>query len=143
MARLVMRQQISAIAGDRVLLGQIVRFGLTGVFMTASVAFAYWLVAELFDIHPMVSMTLVYVAFTGLGYFLHSNFSFKGHGTRDRMHVRTARFFTVNTIGFLTNQFFVWLLTQYLHGPNWWPVIPICLVTPILTFTLNRKWVFG
>lgn len=138
-----MRDRIAALANDRALLGQIVRFGLTGVFMTVTVAGAYWAVAEFLNIHPMVSMTIVYLVFTGLGYLLHSNFSFKGHGARDRMHVRTARFFTVNTIGFLSNQFFVWLLTQYLGGPTWWPVIPICLVTPILTFTLNRKWVFG
>ena len=23
------------------------------------------------------------------------------------------------------------------------PLIPICFVTPLVTFTLNRKWVFG
>jgi hypothetical protein len=28
-------------------------------------------------------------------------------------------------------------------GPTWWPVIPIVFVSPILTFTLNRRWVFG
>lgn len=43
----------------------------------------------------------------------------------------------------LANQFFVWLLVKQTGGPTWWPVIPIVFVSPILTFTLNRRWVFG
>jgi len=125
------------------LLGQLVRFALTGGLLTVLVAAGYWVVAELLGVEPMVSMTLNYLVFTGLGYLLHSRWSFKGHGSRDRAGVRTLRFFTVNTLGFLTNQFFVWLLVKHLGGPTWWPVIPILFVTPFLTFALNRKWVFS
>ena len=125
------------------LFGQIIRFGITGGLLTVLVAAAYWAVAEFFSLDPLISMTLVYLAFTGVGYLLHSRVSFRGHGGRDNAGLRTSRFFIVNTLGFLSNQFFVWLLTHYWGGPTWWPVIPIILVTPILTFTLNRKWVFG
>ena len=125
------------------LLGQLVRFALTGGLLTVLVAAGYWVVAELLGVEPMVSMTINYLVFTGLGYLLHSRWSFKGHGSRDRAGVRTVRFFTVNTLGFLTNQFFVWLLVKHLGGPTWWPVIPILFVTPFLTFALNRKWVFS
>jgi putative flippase GtrA len=127
----------------RVLMGQIIRFGLTGGLLTIMVAAAYWAVAEFLNVDPLLSMTLVYLSFTGLGYVLHSRWSFGGHGSRDDFAKRTARFFTVNTMGFLSNQFFVWLLTKHFDGPNWWPVIPIIFVTPILTFTLNRRWVFS
>ena len=129
--------------GLAVLFGQLVRFGLVGALLTVLVAGGYWVVATLFGVEPMLSMTLNYLFFTGLGYILHSNISFRGHGTRDRQGMRTARFFTVNTLGFLANQFFVWLLVKHLHGPTWWPVIPILFVTPLATFSLNRKWVFG
>ena len=125
-----------------ILLGQIIRFGLTGGLLTVLVAAAYWAVAEFLHVDPMVSMTGVYLFFTGLGYVLHSRFSFKDHGSRDNAHVRTVRFFTVNTLGFLSNQFFVWLLVKQMGGPTWWPVIPIIFVTPLLTFSLNRAWVF-
>jgi putative flippase GtrA len=125
------------------LVGQMIRFGLTGGLLTVLVAGGYWVVAEVFGVEPMVSMTLNYLAFTGLGYFLHSRFSFRGHGSRDQMGVRTARFFTVNTVGFLLNQLFVWLLVKQMGGPTWWPVIPILFVTPLVTFALNRRWVFG
>ena len=125
------------------LIAQMVRFGLTGGLLTVLVAGGYWIVAELLGVEPMLSMTLNYLVFTGLGYVLHSRFSFKGHGTRDNAPVRTVRFFTVNTLGFLLNQLFVWFLVKHLGGPTWWPVIPILFVTPLVTFALNRRWVFS
>ena len=125
------------------LFAQIVRFGLTGVLLTLLVAGGYWILADVFGVEPMVSMTVNYLVFTALGYVLHSRFSFRGHGSRDNARARTIRFFTVNTSGFLANQFFIWLLVKHLGGPVWWSVIPIVLVTPLLTFSLNRRWVFA
>lgn len=125
------------------MVGQLIRFGLTGGLLTLLVAGGYWLVATAFRIEPMLSLTLNFVFFTGLGYVLHSRFSFRGHGSRDNAAARTARFFTVNVIGFLCNQFFVWLLVKQLGGPIWWSVIPIVFATPLLTFALNRRWVFA
>ena len=122
--------------------GQMVRFGLTGGLLTVLVAGGYWVVATFLGVEPMLALTLNYLVFTTLGYVLHSNFSFRGHGSRDRAAARTIRFFTVNTLGFLGNQFFVWLLVKHLHGPVWWSVIPILFVTPVATFSLQRHWVF-
>ena len=121
---------------------QMVRFAISGGLLTIGVAGAYWAVADLLGVEPMVSMTIVYLCFTGVGYLIHSRWSFKDHGSRDQAHIRTVRFFTVNTLGFFSNQFFVWWLVKVLGGPTWWPVIPIIVVTPLLTFTLNRIWVF-
>ena len=120
-----------------------IRFGLTGILLTLLVAGGYWIAADLLGVEPMLSMTLNYLVFTCLGYFLHSRFSLRGHGGRDRPHLRTARFFIVNTTGFAANQFFVWLLVKQMGGPVWWSVIPIVLVTPLLTFSLQRRWVFA
>ena len=128
---------------NRLLLGQLVRFGLTGVLLTLLVAGGYWILADVFGVEPMLSMTLNYLVFTALGYVLHSRFSFKGHGARDNARTRTIRFFVVNTSGFLANQFFIWLLVKQLGGPVWWSVIPIVFATPLLTFSLNRRWVFA
>ncbi|MDT9599460.1 GtrA family protein [Sphingosinicella rhizophila] len=124
------------------LFGQMVRFGLTGGLLTVLVAGGYWLVATAFGVEPMLALTINYLVFTTLGYVLHSKFSFRGHGSRDRPAARTARFFTVNTLGFLGNQFFVWLLVKHLGGQVWWSVIPILFVTPLVTFSLQRRWVF-
>lgn len=128
---------------NRETLLQVVRFGMTGLLLTLLVGALYWLLAELAGIEPMLSMTISYLLVTALGYVLHSNFSFRGHGARDNQGARTVRFFIVNTSGFLANQFFVWLLVHQLGGPTWWPLIPVTFVTPVLTFSLNRKWVFA
>ena len=124
------------------IVGQMFRFGLTGGLLTVLVAGGYWVVATFLGVEPMLALTLNYLVFTALGYVLHSNFSFRGHGARDRVAARTIRFFTVNTLGFLGNQFFVWLLVKHLHGPIWCSVIPILFVTPLVTFSLQRRWVF-
>jgi putative flippase GtrA len=126
------------------LIGQLVRFALTGGLLTVLVAGGYWLLATFFGVEPMLSLTLNFLLFTGVGYVLHSRWSFRDHGTRDgNSAARTLRFLTVNCIGFASNQLFVWLLVKQMGGPTWWPVIPIIFVTPLLTFALNRKWVFG
>lgn len=142
-----MRVHRASMIGDtpeerRVLIGQIVRFGLTGGLLTVLVAGGYWLVAEFLSVDPMLSLTLNFIVFTALGYILHSRWSFKDHGSRDNKLARTMRFMVTNGLGFLSNQFFVWLLVKQMGGPTWWPVIPIVAVTPVLTFTLNRRWVF-
>jgi putative flippase GtrA len=128
---------------QRALVAQMLRFALTGGLLTVLVAGGYWLLATFAGVEPMLSLTINFLVFTGLGYVLHSRFSFKGHGARDNARVRTIRFFVVNLTGFASNQFFVWLLVRQLGGPTWWPVLPILFVTPLLTFALNRRWVFA
>lgn len=127
----------------RAVVTQLARYAFAGLAITLFVAGSYWAIAEFLHVDPMVSLTVVFVVFTFVGYYTHGSFSFRDHGERDRQHVRLGRFLIVNFIGFATNQVFVWLLVKHLHGPNWWPVIPIVFVTPALTFMLHRRWVFG
>ncbi|MEO6579586.1 MAG: GtrA family protein [Sphingomicrobium sp.] len=122
---------------------QAMRYAIAGAIITVLVAGSYWAIAEYLDVDPMVSLAVVFLFFTGVSYVTHGEFSFRGHGSRDRHHVRLTRFLITNLIGFATNQFFVWFLVKHLGGPNWWPVIPIICVTPLLTFTIHRRWVFS
>jgi putative flippase GtrA len=124
-------------------LGQLIRFGFSGVLLTLLVAGGYWALAELAGVEHMLAMTLSYVVVAGIGYLLHSRWSFRDHGSRDRPALRTMRFFIVNTLGFALNQLFIWLLVKQMGGPTWWPVIPIVFFTPLVTFSLNRRWVFA
>jgi putative flippase GtrA len=122
---------------------QAARYAFAGAVITLLVAASYWAVAEFLHVDPMLSLTLVFLFFTGVSYVTHGAYSFRGHGGRDRTHVRATRFLVINVAGFATNQFFVWLLVKQMGGPTWWPVIPIIFVTPLLTFTLHRRWVFA
>jgi len=128
---------------QREMAAQAVRYAFAGAVITVLVAASYWAIAEFLDVDPMLSLAMVFLFFTAVSYVTHGAYSFRGHGSPDRHHVRASRFLLSNLIGFATNQFFVWLLVKQLGGPNWWPVIPIIFVTPLLTFTLHRRWVFA
>lgn len=127
----------------RVLLMQLLRYFLTGGSITLGAAAGYWLLATPVGLDPALSLTIVFVIFTGIGYLLHSIVSFSGHGSRNRTALRTMRYLVVNLGGFALNQAFVWGLVTYAGGPTWWPVVPMLFVTPLLTFALHRRWVFA
>ena len=122
---------------------QAARYAFAGLVITILFSASYWAVTDIGGLDPMLSLTLVFLVFTAVSYLTHGRFSFRGHGARDRQHVRASRFLLVNVLGFLLNQFFVWLLIKQLDGPTWWPIVPFILVTPWVTFALHRRWVFG
>jgi putative flippase GtrA len=129
--------------GQRAVAAQLVRYGLAGGLITLAVAVSYWALAEYGGVDPMVSLAVVFLFFSGVSYVTHGLFSFRGHGERDRHHVRGARFLAVNVLGFALNQGFVWYLVKYLDGPTWWPTVPMVLVTPLITFALHRRYVYS
>ena len=122
---------------------QMLRYAVAGGLITLAVAASYWATAEYLGVDPMVSLTIVFVIFSGISYLVHGAFTFKDHGERDRPHVRGSRFLAINILGFLTNQGFVWYLVKYLDGPTWWPTIPMVVFTPLLTFALHRRFVYA
>jgi len=127
----------------RVIFFQAARYAVAGFIITLLFSASYWAVTDLLHIDPNVSLTLVFLVFTAVSYFTHGAFSFRGHGERDRQHVRMTRFLVVNLLAFALNQFFVWFLVKHLGGETWWPIIPFLFVTPWLTFALHRKWVYA
>ena len=122
---------------------QMLRYALAGGAITVGVAASYWAIAELLGVDPMLSLTLVFLFFSGVSYAIHGVFTFKDHGARDRHHVRGLRFLAINVLGFLLNQLFVWYLVKYLGGPTWWPTVPMIFFTPLLTFALHRRFVYA
>ena len=134
------------------MLAQLVRFGIAGGLSTLVFGVIYWPLAtyghELADIGgraawPVVANILGYLGAMVSGYFLHSRWSFQGHGERDDFARTGGRFFAVSLVSFGLNTAFVAILTGPLHGATWWPLVPIVCVTPLITFALNRFWVFA
>lgn len=128
---------------QRDMLLQIARFGISGVLLTAFVGILYTLGVYALHLAPTLSTTIAIAIATVPGYLIHSNFSFSGHGSRDNQHLRALRFAVTNGLSFASNFFFTWLLTSYLGEPKWTPNLAFLFITPIITFTLNRKWVFA
>jgi putative flippase GtrA len=126
------------------LFGQLFRFGLVGGFVTGLYAIVYSPLAKFEIVSPQLANLAGYLVAMVTGYVLHSNWSFRGHGARDNPAQTTSRFFIVSLVSLGLNALFVFILTdsRALDGPWWWPLIPILFVTPLVTFSLNRQWVF-
>lgn len=127
---------------------QLLRFLVTGGFLTLLYAVIYSLVigANLRMAparHAQLANLSGYLVAMLLGYILHSRFSFQGHGTRDNVRRTTFRFFIVSLVSFGLNAFWTWLFATRLGFEKHVPLIPISFITPLATFTLNRKWVFA
>jgi len=122
--------------------GQAVRFGIAGGIATLLGAATYWMLATIWSVAPLLANFFGYLVAMVSGYLMYSRWTFKGHGRRDDPVRTSGRFFLVSLASLALNSFFVWLLTGPLHGPTWWPVITMIFVTPVVTFLLNRQWVF-
>lgn len=127
------------------LLGQVIRFGIAGGISTGLYAIVYSPLAKFEIVTPSLANLAGYFVAMISGYFLHSHWSFRGHGARGNVARTGSRFFVVSLVSLALNSLFVWVLTEdsMLNGAWWWPLIPILLVTPLVTFALNRIWVFG
>lgn len=124
-------------------LGQLVRYAITGGGITLLGAALYTGLVLATAIHPQLAMFAAYVVCVAVGYVLHSRWSFRGHGSRDSVARTTARFFVVSLVSYGLNAFWTWFCINVLHLPEWTPVVPLLFVTPLATFALNRNWVFG
>jgi putative flippase GtrA len=128
------------------MLGQLVRFGIAGG-ISSVIYSAVYLPLALYVFGEKLAVAAVPFAFAVAvvcGFFLHSAWSFRGHGTRDTSGRQHAKFVIVQLFGLLLNLAFTWVITGPLfHGPAWLALVPAILVVPLATFTLQRQWVFG
>ena len=124
------------------LIKQLLRFGVTGGLLTLFSASTYWVFVSIVDVSPLIANTIAFLAAVGLGYMLHSRISFRDTaGGASAM--QGGRFFVTAGVSFSLNTFFVWMLTGVLRGPEWWPMVTMVFVTPLISFIIYRKWVFA
>ena len=127
------------------LVGQLIRFGVTGGISTIVYSIVYLPLADhVFGRDwAVLAVPPAFLAALACGFPLHSAWSFKGHGTREKGGRQPFRFFVVQSFGLLLNALFTWVITGPFDGPTWLPLVPVVLVTPLATFFLNRQWVFA
>lgn len=126
----------------RELIGQIVRYAVTGGLASFVNIGLYWVLAAR-GMDPNVAWTIGYAGGVAVGYTVHSRWSFRGHGRRDNLVRTGGRFVVVSLVSFALNQLWVWLFVRHLALPLWSPYPFVLVVTPAIVFVLNRKWVFG
>ena len=54
-----------------------------------------------------------------------------------------GRFIAVSLVSFALNQLWVWLLVRHFGLPLWAPYPLVLGATPLIVFSLNRRWVFA
>ena len=125
---------------DHPAFGQLVRFVIAGLGVTAFSIAVYLFYAMLLQVEPLIANMVSHGAGVAAGYAVHSRWSFRS----DARHGDTTilRFVIVSGVAFALNSLWVWLATSLLHGPAWLPVPAMLFVTPFASFALNRYWVF-
>ena len=124
------------------LVGQLVRYGVSGSLASVVNIGVYWILAAR-GMDPNLAWAIGFAAAVLFGYVIHSRWSFRGHGRRDNVARTGSRFVAVSLVSFALNQFWVWLLVRELALPLWAPYPLVLGVTPLVVFALNRRWVFG
>ena len=121
---------------------QIMRYGLSGLFITACQATIYWTLAALAGWHPQLANTTGYVAAVMIGYVTHSLFTFRDQDSDGNHAARGVKFVAVSLLSYALNALWVFLCVTHMQWPEWSPIPAMIFVTPAVVFGLNRQWVF-
>jgi len=126
-------------------LAQLTRYGLVGAASALIYTILYLALAELAlpDGWAVAAVPPAFLAAASFGYVAHSGWSFRGHGSSDPGPRRQLKFLIVQGGGMVLNAAFTWIVTSPMDQPNWAALIPCGLITPLLTYWLQRRWVFG
>ncbi|WP_267394794.1 MULTISPECIES: GtrA family protein [unclassified Sphingomonas] len=130
---------------DSGLLGQLIRFGIAGGISTL-VYSAVYLPLSLYVFerrHAVYAVPFAFVVAVTAGFFLHSRWSFKGHGSREPGGVQQVKFVMVQATGMALNALVTWIGTAGFGLPPWAPLLPAVALATIVTFILNRWLVFA
>lgn len=126
-------------------LGQVVRFGIAGgvsslVYSLVYLPLTHWVFP---GPRAVLAVPFAFAVAVCVGFVLHSRWSFRDHGRRDRGHVQRAKFVVVQGSGLALNAAVTWVGTALFDLPAWVPLVPAILLAAILTFLLQRFWVFA
>lgn len=127
------------------LLGQLIRFGIAGGISTLIYSAVYLpLTFTVFPgKHAVYAVPFAFAVAVTAGYFLHSRWSFKDHGSRQDGPAQKLKFVAVQGSGVALNALVTWIGTAMLGLPAWAPLLPAVALATIFTFILNRWLVFA
>lgn len=130
----------------RILLGQIMRYGLVGLGVTLVQAAVYWVLASYGGLHSQIANFAGYVVAVVLGYLLHGRITFaqaqQPVGSADHA-ARGVRFVLASLLSLGLNASWVWLCVSWQVWATWTPIPAMIFVTPAIMFVVNKRWVFG
>jgi putative flippase GtrA len=125
----------------RACFAQLARFAIGGLGVTLCAAIIYLAAAYALGLPPLAANAVSHSMGLIASYAVHSRWSFSGREESQEVRM-IVRFCTVSAIAFAMNSFWVALTTVLLGLPAFAPVPLMICVTPLVSFTLNRYWVF-
>ena len=120
---------------------QLLRYAIAGFCVTQFAALVYSAVILTAGSHPLIANCISTAFGLCAGYIVHSRWSFAARPDGSE-GLQVARFLLASTIAFCLNSLWIWLLVINLGLPPLAPVPLMMIVTPCLSFLLNRYWVF-
>ena len=120
---------------------QLLRYAFAGFCVTQFAAAVYSGMILAFATHPLVANCISTAFGLCAGYVVHSRWSFAAQPDGGE-GLQVARFLLASLIAFCINSLWVWLLVLTLGLSPLAPVPLMMLVTPWISFLLNRHWVF-
>ena len=122
--------------------GQLLRYAIAGGFVAVLGVGTYsgWAIA--LDGSPTVANLLAYLVTVTAGFFIHGAVSFGGVAHGRASAGKAARFVATSWVSLGLNALFVWLATGPLGWPKWSPIPFMVLVTPLISFTVLRGFVY-
>lgn len=127
------------------MLGQMIRFGIAGgistlIYSAVYLPLTFWVFPRE---HAVYAVPFAFAVAVTAGYFLHSRWSFRDHGSRDPGRWQQAQFVGVQASGMALNALITWIGTAWFGLPAWAPLLPAVALATIFTFILNRWLVFA
>jgi putative flippase GtrA len=120
---------------------QLIRYVIAGFCVTQFAACVYSALVLFSRIPPLEANVMSTACGWCAGYLAHSRWSFAGAAANGDP-ATVGRFVLSSLLAFLISTAWVWLLVSTLHLPPLTPVPLMMLVTPWISFLLNRYWVF-
>lgn len=140
-----MIDRAAALVRRHPIIGQLARFGIAGGLSTLIYVAVYAPLTSWVFPGPraVLAVPFAFAVAVTAGFFLHSRWSFKGHGTRQSGGAQQAKFVLVQASGLALNALITWVGTALLGLPPLVPLLPAVLVATLFTFVLNRWLVFA
>lgn len=119
---------------------QLVRFVLAGMAVTLFSA-AIYAGAVFAGVAPLIANVVSHGCGMAAGYAVHSRWSFNAD-TQGGERAMILRFLLASGFAFLLNSLWVWCAVDLMRLPPLAPLPAMIFLTPLLSFALNRYWVF-
>ncbi len=119
---------------------QLLRFVVAGFAVTLFSA-AIYAAAVALGTAPLAANVISHGCGMCVGYAVHSRWSFAAERDGGEASMM-LRFLLASGFSFLLNSLWVWLAVELLRLPPLAPLPAMIVLTPLISFVVNRHWVF-